>query len=77
MKEYRPDMIRNIGIVAHARAGKTSLTEALLYDAGATDKLGRADDGTTVSDYNEYKLFVLYLRVEWLQNKSDRYAGIQ
>ena len=53
MKEYRPDMIRNIGIVSHARAGKTSLTEALLYDAGAIDKLGRVDDGTTVSDYDD------------------------
>jgi elongation factor G len=52
MKEYRTDAIRNIGIVSHARAGKTSLTEALLYDAGAIDKLGRVDAGTTVSDYD-------------------------
>lgn len=52
MKEYRSDMIRNIGIVSHARAGKTSLTEALLYDAGVISKLGRVDDGTTVSDYD-------------------------
>jgi len=53
MKEYKPDMIRNIGIVSHARAGKTSLTEALLYDAGAIDKLGRVDNGSTVSDYGD------------------------
>jgi len=53
MKEYRPDMIRNIGIVSHARAGKTSLTEALLYDAGATEKLGQVENGSTVSDYDE------------------------
>ena len=53
MKEYKPDMIRNICIVSHARAGKTSLTEALLYDSGSIDKLGKADDGTTVSDYAE------------------------
>jgi elongation factor G len=53
MKEYKPNMIRNLAIVSHARAGKTSLTEALLYDAGAIDKLGRVDNGTTVSDFGE------------------------
>ncbi|MBD3181847.1 elongation factor G [Candidatus Poribacteria bacterium] len=53
MKEYRPNQIRNIGIFSHARAGKTSLTEALLYDSGAISKLGRSDDGNTVSDYDE------------------------
>ena len=53
MKEYRADKIRNIAIVSHARAGKTSLTEALLYDAGAIEKLGQVDKGTTVSDYED------------------------
>ena len=53
MKQYRTDQIKNIAVVSHAGAGKTSLTEALLYDAGAIDKLGRVDNGTTVSDYNE------------------------
>jgi len=56
MKEYESDAIRNIAIVSHARAGKTSLTEALLYDAGAIDKLGRVDDGTTVSDYDDEEI---------------------
>jgi len=56
MKEYTSDKIRNIGIVAHAKTGKTSLTEALLYNAGAIDKLGKVDDGTTVSDYDEEEI---------------------
>jgi len=56
MKEYGPDKIRNIGIVSHARAGKTSLAEALLYDAGATDRLGKTDDGTTVSDFDDEEI---------------------
>ncbi|HGJ65693.1 TPA: GTP-binding protein, partial [bacterium] len=56
MKEYTPDKIRNIGIVAHAKTGKTSLTEALLYDAGAIDKLGKSDDGNTISDYDEEEI---------------------
>ncbi|MFC1714291.1 elongation factor G [Candidatus Poribacteria bacterium] len=53
MKQYRTDQIKNIAVVSHAGAGKTSLTEALLYNAGAINELGRVDKGTTVSDYNE------------------------
>ncbi|MHA6618208.1 GTP-binding protein [Pseudonocardia sp. DLS-67] len=40
----------NLGIVAHVDAGKTSLTERLLYDAGVIDTIGRVDDGTTQTD---------------------------
>jgi elongation factor G len=56
MKEYGPDKIRNIGIFSHARAGKTSLTEALLFNTGAVDKLGKVDDGTSVSDYDDEEI---------------------
>lgn len=45
--------IRNIAIVAHGGAGKTTLTEAMLFDAGATSRLGRVEDGTTVTDFDE------------------------
>lgn len=51
MKTYSPDKIRNVGIVAHGGAGKTSLTEAMLFNAGLTNRLGKVDDGTTVTDY--------------------------
>ena len=40
----------NLGIVAHVDAGKTSLTERLLYEAGAVDAPGSVDDGTTRTD---------------------------
>jgi ribosomal protection tetracycline resistance protein len=40
----------NLGILAHVDAGKTSLTERLLYAAGAIDAVGRVDDGSTVTD---------------------------
>lgn len=43
--------IRNVGIIAHGGAGKTSLTEAILFSAGATDRLGRVEDGNTVTDF--------------------------
>lgn len=53
MKEFQTNEIRNIAVLGHASTGKTSLVEALLYTAGATTRLGRIGDGTTVSDYNE------------------------
>lgn len=52
MKQYPIDKLRNIGLVAHGGAGKTSLTEALLYTSRAIDRLGRVEDGTTVSDHD-------------------------
>ena len=51
MKTYDNTQIKNIAIAGHAGSGKTSLTEALLYTAGVTDRLGKVADGNTVSDY--------------------------
>jgi elongation factor G len=50
-----PDVvkIRNVGVVAHGGAGKTSLVEAILFDTGATSRLGKVEDGTTVTDFDE------------------------
>ena len=42
--------IRNVGIVGHGGVGKTSLVEALLHTAGAVNRLGKVDDGTTTTD---------------------------
>ncbi len=52
MKSYPSKQIRNIGVVAHGGAGKTSLTEAMLFNTGAINRLGRVEDGTTTSDYH-------------------------
>jgi elongation factor G len=52
LKEYSPDKIRNFGLVSHGGVGKTSLAEAMLFSAGITTRLGKVEDGTTVSDYN-------------------------
>ncbi len=51
MKVYPSDKVRNVAIVAHQGAGKTSLTEAMIYATGATSRLGKVDDGNTVADY--------------------------
>lgn len=53
MKEFKTEQLRNLGVVAHGGAGKTSLVEAMLYSAKVTSRLGSVDEGNTISDYNE------------------------
>ena len=52
MKEYSVDRIRNVVLLSHGGAGKTSLAEAMLYNTGTIKRLGKVDEGTTVSDYD-------------------------
>ena len=51
MKVYSAKKIRNIGIMAHGGAGKTSLAEVMLYNSGAVKRLGKVDEGNTATDY--------------------------
>lgn len=52
MKHYSADKIRNIGLFSHGGAGKTSLAEAMLFASGATTRLGKVEDGNTVTDFD-------------------------
>jgi elongation factor G len=52
LKNYQTGQLRNLGVVAHGGAGKTSLVEAMLFNTGALSRLGRVEDGTTTSDYH-------------------------
>lgn len=51
MANFDVSMIRNVAVIAHGGAGKTSLTEAMLFTSGAIDRLGFVDSGTTVTDF--------------------------
>ena len=56
MKVYDAQSLRNVALVGHSGAGKTQLVSTLLFDAGAVNRLGRVDDGTTVTDYDEEEI---------------------
>lgn len=66
MKKYDSTKIKNIAIAGHAGSGKTSLTEALLFKGGVTDRLGKVADGNTVSDFTS----------EEIKRKSSIYTSL-
>ena len=56
MKVYTGENVRNVAVVGHGHAGKTSLVSAMLYTAGATQRLGRVDDGSATTDYDDEEI---------------------
>jgi len=53
MTIHKSDQLRNVVLLGHGGSGKTSLAEAMLFDTGAVNRLGRVDDGTSVADWDE------------------------
>src|SRR5918992_1167911 len=77
MKVYDAQSLRNVALVGHSGAGKTQLVSTLLFDAGAVNRLGRVDEGTTVTDYDEeeivrrHTLSSSLAYVEWNKTKIN------
>ncbi|HJW88790.1 MAG TPA: elongation factor G [Dehalococcoidia bacterium] len=71
------DKIRNVVLLSHSGAGKTSLTEAILYSLGLVSRLGRVEDGTTTSDYDpdearrKISLNLSIIPVPWKEHKIN------
>ena len=68
MKVYDAAAIRNVAIVGHGGCGKTQLVSALLFAAGAVNRLGKVDDGSTVTDFDDEELWARWMalfRARW------------
>jgi elongation factor G len=77
MKEYATENIRNVALIGHGSTGKTSLSEAMLFNAKAINRLGRVDDGNTTSDFDPdearrgFSVSLSVLPCEWEGNKLN------
>jgi elongation factor G len=77
MKVYSAEHIRNVALISHVGAGKTSLIDAALYDSGAVTRQGKVDEGSSMADYepDELKrrmsLHTKVLPVEWKDTKIN------
>ena len=77
MRVFDAPAIRNVALAGHSGAGKTQLASALLFSAGAVNRLGKVDDGTTVTDYDEesiarkHTLGSSLAWLEWQKNKIN------
>lgn len=77
MEVYRTDRIRNVVLLGHGGAGKTTLAEAMAYLSGITNRLGNVADGNTVSDYDKeeikrkFSISASMIPIEWDKTKVN------
>ena len=75
VQQQGPERMRNVVLLSHGGAGKTSLAEAMLYSAGAVSRLGRVDQGNTTSDYDpdeikrKISIYLSLLPCQWQGNR--------
>ncbi len=77
MKNYQMNAIRNVVVMGHGKCGKTTLTEAMLFNAGAIDRFGKVMDGTTTTDYDpeeikrQFSISTAVAPIEWKDMKYN------
>ena len=77
MQQYGMENIRNVVLLSHSGAGKTSVSEAILFTAGAVSRLGKVDEGSSTSDYDpdevkrKISINLSLLPCEWRDNKVN------
>ncbi len=77
MKLYNPQDILNIAVVGHGGEGKTTLAEAMLFNAGAIERMGRVEDGNTTTDYDseeakrQFSINLSLAPIEWKNKKIN------
>ncbi len=77
MKVYDGQNVRNVALIGHGHTGKTQLVSALLYSAGMVNRLGRVDDGTSITDYDEeeiqrkFSITAALAYAEWNKSKIN------
>ncbi len=77
MKVYKAEQIRNVALISHVGAGKTSFVDAALFDSGAVTRQGKVDEGSSISDYDpdelkrRMSLNTTVVPVEWKNHKIN------